>query len=1065
MSTADIEDIYELSPLQQGMLFHVLYEPESRLYFEQILLPFEGFVNQAAFEGAWNRVAANNSALRTSFHWKETEKPVQVVHSRVSVPIETQDLRNNIGDREAQIESLLDLDRQRAFDIQRAPLLRVTLIRLSSASYRLLFSFHHLILDGWSLQHVFREFSQTYEALCLNKSPIDSAVNRPYSDYIRWLQRQDLDAARRYWREALSGVDRNCRLNFDAELQTGVEAYSEYEIELPEAPTRRLREYGARHALTMNTLAQGAWALLVHRLNGNDDVVFGITVSGRPAELQGVESMVGLFINTVPLRVRIDHNSEIVRWLRALQIQQFAAREFDYSPLVQIREWAEVSEPGPLFDSLLAFENYPVQGAALGTGAAATFVERTNYPLSAAVVPGESVKTRLLYNKALTEEAVVAIAEQFNLILEALSSADHLKIGALETMTATERHQFDGLNSTKTAYPADKTVTELWREHVRAFPNNTAVEFGNRKLTYSELDRAATKLGSALGAIGVEKEMPVGVVLKRSIGLVVAVLGILKAGGAYVPIDPAHPPARMDAIAADIGFRFVISSTDTAPEWDGGAAKKLFIEDLIAGISNDTDPDLAGANDPDCAAYVMYTSGSSGAPKGITIPHRAIVRLVRNTNYIEIQSSDRIGHMSNCAFDAATFEIWGALLNGATIVGFEQEAVLSPVDLGREIRERRLSVLFITTALFNQLAAEAPDSFRSLRVLLFGGEAVDPGSVRSVLMSGAPGKLLHVYGPTETTTFATWHPVEHVGLQAKNIPIGRPISNTTAYVLNQSLRPLSLGATGELCIGGPGLARGYHGRADMTAERFVPDPFCGEAGARMYRTGDKVRWRRDGAIEFLGRFDNQVKVRGYRIELGEIERRLQEHDQVRASVVAVRKDSTGDNLLIAYVVPKQEPADGLSQELRNLLRKYLPEYMQPAAICSIPAVPLNRNGKIDYHALPAPDLIRTDLGEAFVAPRNEIERRLAGIWQQVLGLDRIGIYDVFFDIGGHSLRATQLVSRMRREFDAEIELRSVFENPTIAGLAGLLQDSPESETTPIPVIGRVARDDRRRLQE
>ena len=1064
MKNADVEDIYELSPLQQGMLFHVLYEPESRLYFEQILLPFEGFVNADAFAAAWNSVVARHDALRASFHWKQTEKPFQVIHSKVAVPIEIKDLRNT-RDQETQTAALLAADRERGFDIQRAPLLRVLLIRLSSTSYQMLFSFHHLILDGWSLQHVFREFSAAYEALCLNK-PAPPSEARPYADYIRWLQKQDLDAAREYWREALSSIDRSCRANLTDESQTGVEAYAEYETELPVASMQRLRDYGTRHTLTLNTLVQAAWALLVHRLNGNRQVIFGVTVSGRPGDLPGVENMVGLFINTVPLTVRIDPQMEVVAWLRALQKDQFTAREFDYSPLVQIRQWAEINDPGPLFDTLLAFENYPVQNTALGAAVPATFVERTNYPLSAAVVPGDSLRTRLLYNKALTREAVAALGEQFNLILEEMCSRDDVKVGALETMTPADRDLFRRLNETKSTYPADKSVSELWREQVTHSPNAVAVEFGSRQLTYEELDQQAARVASALRSLGVERESAVGVLMNRSLNFIVAILGILKAGAAYVPLDIAHPAARIDEIATDVGFQFVISASDVTHAWEGNIAQKLLIEDLVTGDTSESNAGVDAANDPDNTAYVMYTSGSSGAPKGIAIPHRAIVRLVRNTNYIHLKSDDRIGHTSNCAFDAATFEIWGALLNGATIVGIEQQTVLSPAQFGAEIRNKKISVQFITTALFNQVIAEAPDAFRPLRVLLFGGQAVDPSSVGAVLRSGFSGDLLHVYGPTEATTFATWHAVDQVDHDAVNVPIGGPISNTNAYVLNESLRPAARGGIGELYLGGDGLARGYHRQPDKTAERFLPDPFSDVEGARMYRTGDRVRWRLDGSIEFLGRFDGQIKLRGYRIELGEIERRIQQHPQVRASVATIRKDATGNELLMAYFVPNaEEPPKGLPEELHTLLRKYLPDYMQPAAICAIPALPINRNGKIDYSALPAAELARTELAPAFVAPQSEIENKLASIWQQVLGVARIGVHDVFFDLGGHSLKATQLVSRIRRELGVEIELRSVFENPTIAALATLLHDGAEKAIPAVAAITPVARDSRRRFQE
>lgn len=1062
MNTQDIQDIYELSPLQQGMLFHVLYEPESRLYFEQIVVPFEGNVNLRAFEEAWNVVVAANTALRTSFHWEETEKPVQVVHKRVTVPVETKELQSIEGpNREAEIDELLAADRQRGFDMQRAPLLRITHLRSGNTSRGLLFSFHHLILDGWSLQMIFRQFSEAYEALCLGRRP-EMPQSRPYSDYIRWLQKQDLNAARDYWRKAFAGIDQICRLPSDAGDEVNADAFTEQAVELSEEATTQLREYAARHKLTMNTLVQGAWALLLQRLTGCDDVVFGVTVSGRPAELQDVENVVGLFINTVPLRVRVDYDADAANWLSNLQREQFDARQFDYTPLVLIREWTEIVGPGPLFDTLLAFENYPVQAKAMGAVAPATFVERTNYALSAAVVPGQRLQTRLLYNRTvLAPETVARAGEQFNLILESLSSGDDQRIDSLATLTEKDRGLFAALNDTLTDYASEKTVVDLWREQVALSPQAIALEFGQRELTYLELDRVTTKLATSLRALGVGSESPVGIRIPRSIEFIEATLGILKAGGTYLPLDLAYPPARVDHMLNDLGVRIVLTSAHTPNLPATSGIQMLSVEDLAA--DQGAEPVLPASTALN-AAYVMYTSGSTGRPKGITITHRGIVSLVQKTNYIDVRKTDRLGHMSNCGFDAATFEIWAPLLNGATVVGIDPQVALSPLALAAELRERRISVLFITTALFNQTIAEVPDAFSSLRVLLFGGEAVDPRSVRAALKAGPPQNLCHMYGPTECTTFATWHRIESLDPHVTNIPIGRPISNTTVYVLSPGLARVALGSTGELYIGGEGLARAYHGEPAMTAERFLPDPYTDRPGSRIYRTGDKVRWHLDGSIDFVGRFDSQVKIRGYRIELGEIERRLQEHGQVRQAAAMVRTDNTGDHSVVAYFVPNGVLADGFQHEVRSMLRKYLPEYMLPAIIHPISALPLNEHGKINYRALPEPEAAPTELNTPFLEARNSIEQKLALIWQQVLGLDRVGVNDVFFDIGGHSLRATQLVSRIRREFSVEIQLRTVFEKPTIAELAELLKQDSNPMSAPEAAITRVRRDESRRVR-
>jgi amino acid adenylation domain-containing protein len=1058
MKLQGIEDIYELSPLQQGMLFHTLYEPESRLYFEQVVIPFEGKINCEAFERAWTSVADADTAIRTSFHWEEITKPVQVVHRKALVPVEVRDLRAIEPEkRDGVIEALLADDRRHGFDLQRAPLLRVTLVQLSGYSYRLVLSFHHIILDGWSLQLLVGQFSEAYAALGVGRTP-SIPKSRPYSDHIRWLQKQDLAAAQNYWRRVLTGFEGSCRVVPDSLARAS--DFDEHSFELTAESSARLRMFAASQKLTLNTLVQGAWALLIHRLTGSADVVFGVTVSGRTADLQDVEKMVGLFINTVPLRTQIRADTNVTTWLYELQRQQFEARQFDYSPLMQIRRWSEIPGSGPLFDTLLAFENYPVQAGGMEGAAATIFVERTNYPISAAVVPAPRLNIRLLYNRGvLPTGSIRCIGSSYELILNTLSTAEHKRIGDLETLTEDDRAMFLSINRTRTNYPEDKTVIALWRELVSASPNAAAIEFGTCRMTYGELDRAARKLASKLQSLSVRKETPVAVLLDRSPEFIIAVLGILQAGGTYVPLDTAYPRARVKCILEDIGVKLLLTSAQYAGQHDCSDVV-LLVETLLHENGDDSVACAEDCDSPDDAAYVMYTSGSTGAPKGIVVPHRAIVRLVRNMDYADIQSNDRLANLSNCAFDAATFEIWGALLNGACVVGVERETALSPAALSASLRRLRISILFITTALFNQMVADTPDVFSTLRLLLFGGEAVDPKWVRVVLQAGPSQTLGHVYGPTESTTFATWYRVTDVDPEAATVPIGRPISNTTAYVLNSDLNCVPLGGTGELYLGGDGVARGYHGKAKATAERFLPDPFSPRPGTRMYRTGDQVRWRIDGGFEFLGRLDKQVKIRGHRIELGEIERRLNEHPQIQQAVVVVRNDASGERSLAAYFVARDGWGAELQRELRALLREHLPDYMQPATLQRIAALPLNSNGKLDYAALPHPGLGRPELEQPFLEARDEVERSLVSIWQKVLGLERVGTRDGFFDIGGHSLRATQLVSRIRRELGVEIALRAIFERPTIAELAELIRHQA-GVSAASGEIARLSRDERR----
>jgi amino acid adenylation domain-containing protein len=659
--------------------------------------------------------------------------------------------------------------------------------------------------------------------------------------------------------------------------------------------------------------------------------------------------------------------------------------------------------------------------------------------LSAIVVPRDDLEVRLLYRaNILSEAGVRRIGERYERILESFADcAADAQISELPLFTDSDRASFLALNDTAVSYPSAATVTELVQAAAAASPQAIAIEHRDATVTYAQLDAQANALAERLREADVGRGDHVALLFERSVEAVVSMLAVLKCGAAYVPIDTAFPAARTEAILQDTAARVVLSAglfrTTGAPR----SALPL--------------PSRCSGED---AAYVMYTSGSTGTPKGVVVPHRAVVRLIRNTNYVTIAPSDRVGNISNGAFDAATFEIWGALANGARLVIFDRDTILSPPAFATEIQRRQAGIFFVTSALFNRIAEERPDTFAPARVVLVGGEALDPRMIRAVLEAGPPQVLANGYGPTESTTFAVVHIIHGVSPDAKSIPIGRPISNTTAYVLDSHMQPVPVGGTGELWIGGDGLANGYHRRAALTAERFLPDPFSARPGSLMYRTGDRVRWRPDGAIDFLGRFDEQLKLRGYRIEPSEIEFRVLDHPDVAHAFVTAR-ETDGGLRLVAYVVARAGAPSSWRRDLREALRQQLPDYMQPM-IRPLDALPLNSNGKIDRSALPLPG--DDESHEPFVAPATETERRLASMWQQLLGRERVGLHDVFFQIGGHSILATQLVSRVRRELGVELPLRDVFEYPTVAALARRLDASPAAES---PEIIRVSREKHR----
>ncbi len=870
-------------------------------------------------------------------------------------------------------------------------------------------------------------------------------------------------------------------------------------MELSAEATAALGDLSRRHQVTLSTVVQGAWALLLGRHSGLADVVFGLTVSGRPADLGGVESMVGMFINTLPVRVRVDPGEPLVPWLRRLQAQQAELRQFEYTPLVRLHGWTGLPPRAPLFESIVVFENYPV-GGALQEGSslevsASGAVEQTNYPLSLVAGPGERLTLKLLYDPArYAPQTAEHLLGHLRTLLEGMAAAQEGRLGDLPLLPPAERRQVVvDWNATASLYPRDATVHQLVAAQAARAPQAVAVVDGGATLTYGDLEAQANRLARHLLALGIDPEDRVGVCLGRSAGAVVALLAVLKAGAVYVPLDPAYPPARLASMLEDAGARVVLTAGEAAAgllSGEAGLVRLVRLDDPLEALAiaarPDTPPRVAVA--PEGLAYVVYTSGSTGRPKGVAVTHRAINRLVCNTDYITLTPADRMAHASNLSFDAATFELWGALIHGARLVVVDPATALSPPDLVALIRREQIGVMFLTTALFNQLAATAPDAFATMRHLSFGGEAADPRAAATVLRAGPPEALLNVYGPTECTTFATWHLLDEPPAEADNLPIGRPIANTEAYVLDARRQPVPAGVPGELYLGGDGLARGYLGRPGLTGGRFVPHPF-GAPGARLYRTGDRVRWlpsggpgggkggaggagQRGGVLEFLGRLDRQVKIRGHRIEPGEVEATLARHPRVGAAAVLVQDGPGGDKRLVAYLSPRQDdsPPPGaapedrtedrteagpLAAEVRAALRARMPEYMLPGAIVVLDALPLNPNGKIDRAALPAleaaarrdtegdnPDHPGTQRRGQPLAPRDGLELELVQMWEKLLEVSPIGVRDDFFELGGHSLLALRLVAEVERRFEQRIPLATLFPAVTVEAVAGALRQAP-----------------------
>ena len=627
----------------------------------------------------------------------------------------------------------------------------------------------------------------------------------------------------------------------------------------------------------------------------------------------------------------------------------------------------------------------------------------------------------------------------FKTLLEGIVANPQTRIADLPLLSEAELHQLlVEWNDTQVDYPQAQCIHQLFEEQVERSPTPVAVIFENKQLTYRELNSRSNQLAHHLQKLGVGPEVLVGICVERSVEMIVGLLGILKAGGTYVPLDPSYPQERLSFMLEDAQVPVLLTQQRWVESLGALKVQVVCLDTDSEAIASQCEDNPTSGVTADNLAYVIYTSGSMGKPKGVAVPHLAVNRLVFNTNYVKLDPSDKIAQASNTSFDAATFEIWGALLHGAQLVGISRDVTLSPHDFALQLRQEGISVLFLTTALFQQLARDVPQAFESLRYLLFGGEAVDSRWVQKVLKKGSPKQLLHVYGPTESTTFSSYYWVQDIPESVTTIPIGRPITNTEIYLLDGQLQPVPIGVPGELYIGGDGLARGYLNRPELTALAFIPNPFSHKSAARLYKTGDLARYRPDGNIEFLGRLDAQVKIRGFRIELGEIEASLGQHPAVGETVVIVWEEVPNDKHLVAYIVPNQAQAP-TSSDLRQFVKEKLPGYMIPSAYVILESLPLTPNGKVDRRALPVPDTLSFDIKEDYVAPRTPVEEVLVGIWAKVLGRQQVGVHDNFFELGGHSLLATQLSSRIRDAFRVELSVRNLFEAPTVAHLARYIE--------------------------
>lgn len=893
----NVADIYPLSPLQEGMLFHTLEAPTSGVYVEQYSCTLRGPLDVEALQAAWRRVVDRHAVLRTAFLWEGLDEPLQVVRRQTDPPWTVLDWQAAPPDEVVErLQALLREDRIRGFDVTQAPLMRMTLIRRAPEEHRFVWSFHHLLLDGWATALVINEVFTIYAALVRGTVPSLPHVP-PYHDYIAWLQQQDLGDVKRFWTEQLQGFTAPTSLPIDQPtLHADTAHYVQQEVTMDASTTESLRALARAHRLTLNTVLQGAWALIVSRYSGEEDVLYGTTVSGRPAALRGVEQMIGPFINTLPVRVAVSGEKRLIPWLAEVQAQQVALRQYEHTPLVEIQKWSEVSGQQALFESLLVVENYPLDAAAPADTAGiqiidVDYAEQSNYPLALLAVPGSTMRFIAVYDTARFEAAAIGrLLGHLRQMLAAFATDPTRRLADYTMLTDAEyRRIVHTWNDTQADYPHTACIHHLIEAQAARTPEAVAVVAADETLTYATLNRRADRLARRLCRQGVEPEVCVGLCAERSVAMVVGILGILKAGGAYVPLDPAYPAERLRFMLENTQAPVLLAQQSLADTLPDTAARVLYLDTDEAEDEAPSDRPVAVGSEH--LAYVIYTSGSTGQPKGVQVTHRNLVHATMARSQFYSEPPERFLLLSSFSFDSSVAGIFWPLCTGGTLVlprpGQEQDLP----RLGTLIAEQQVTHTLALPALYRLMLEQiSVDQLASLRSVIVAGEACPPMLVARHYATLPQSQLFNEYGPTEATVWCTGYAVPP-SFDGPRVPIGRPIANAQVYVLDAHRQPVPVGGSGELWIGGDGIARGYLNRPEQTAERFILDFFRDGSGAHLYRTGDRARYQPDGTIEFLGRVDDQIKIRGHRIEPGEVEAVLQHHPDVAEAVVIARSNT------------------------------------------------------------------------------------------------------------------------------------------------------------------------------
>ncbi len=1049
-SGVEVQYIYSLSPMQEAMLYQSLVKDDIDVNLRQISFDIKGEIDIHCLEHCLNLLIDKYDIFRTVFVYRNTNKPKQVVlkHRRTSI--------SYIDTSDAVIEDIIEYDKQRGFDLSKDVLIRLTLLGLHSGSYKAVFSFHHIILDGWCMEAVIGELFMLYKAR-RNDLEVTLEKSYPYRNYIDWIEEQNKQSSLDYWSSYLKHYEHKQVFRNFYEKSTEGYSYNQAVFTLDKTTTERLKEIARNNKVTLNTAFLCLWGILLNKYADAEDLLIGTVMSNRPPEIEGFSEIVGLFLNTIPTRIMLDYKKNYIDLLKDVQSSIISAQEHGYVSLTEILEIASLKSDS--IDHIIVFQNHLISEDlnSIGTSGELGFeisnvkyFEPIGYNLGVFVYPGQELEIKINYNTVkFNNNFINNIKRHFTAITKTITSNPLLNFMDICLIDYEEENLLiRALNNTLVPYERDSTIHMLFENQVKKSPNDIAVVFKEKSYTYNELNQSANQIAYLLRSKGVKPDTVVGIGVKRTYEMIIGIIAVLKAGGAYLPIDLDYPAERIKYILKDSGARLLLTSQILTDELEfNGHIIDLSDESIYCGSKHNP----VNVNKPKDLAYITYTSGSTGKPKGVMIEHRAVNNFIKGiTDIIDFRAKKSILALTTISFDIFLLETILPLTKGLYIIVADEEQQTNPRLLSKLIEQSKVDMLQATPSRIQMLLSYDKDlnCLHHLKEIMLGGESF-PINILNNLKRIKNLKIYNMYGPTETTIWSTVGELTY----SENINIGRPIANTQAYIVDKNMKLQPLGLAGELCIAGDGLSRGYFNKNELTDEKFIDNPF--QKGSKMYRTGDLVRWVFDSngnaSIEFISRLDSQLKIRGYRVEAGEIESRITAYPGIKEAVVISKQDKSGTNYLCAYVTTASKLD---SAGLRGFLNKELPYYMIPAHLIEVDAFPHTPNNKIDFNKLQQMNDI-TEAEKEYEAPEDEIEQKLLKLWQELLGTDKIGVKDNFFELGGHSIKATMLLTHIYKAFGIEIKLRKVLDNLTIRSLKELIVSNESKKYSNITPAGKM----------